>query len=258
MVSIDATPGLTARLVAPLVDEVWTTFPTATELFGRKAVQTGPPVRASLRAVKDAPSARERLGLDPDRTTILVMGGSLGARSINEAVAALVTRRTLQPDWQVLHVSGERDYAYMQAEERALAPGNQVVLVPYLADPADAYAAADVVVGRAGANTLAELAVTGTPAILVPYPHHKDQHQVRNAELFAAQGAAVVVPDAELDGDKLWWALRDVLETDRLRTMRSAARSLAPRDATAAMVARTARATPARVADADAANEAES
>ena len=258
MVSIDATPGLTARLVAPLVDEVWTTFPTATELFGRKAVQTGPPVRASLRAVKDAPSARERLGLDPDRTTILVMGGSLGARSINEAVAALVTRRTLQPDWQVLHVSGERDYAYMQAEERALAPGNQVVLVPYLPDPADAYAAADVVVGRAGANTLAELAVTATPAILVPYPHHKDQHQVRNAELFAAEGAAVVVSDAELDGDSLWWALRDVLETDRLRTMRSAARSLAPRDATAAIVARIAHALPARVDEADAANEAES
>jgi UDP-N-acetylglucosamine--N-acetylmuramyl-(pentapeptide) pyrophosphoryl-undecaprenol N-acetylglucosamine transferase len=185
------------------------------------------------------------------------MGGSLGARSINEAVAALVTRRTLGEDWQVLHVSGERDYAYMQAEEREPAPGNRVVLVPYLADPADAYAAADIAITRAGASTLAELAVTGTPAILVPYPHAADHHQSFNAALFADEGAAVVVNDAQLDGDRLWWTLREVLQPARHDAMRTAARSLAPRDAAMAIVGRIERALAPRVAHASPANGAE-
>ena len=238
LLEINVTPGLTNRLLTPLVDEVWTTYAASEKSFGRKAVLTGAPVRASFSIAKDGPSARERLALDPDRTTIVVIGGSQGARSINEAVAALVTRRTLGDTWQLLHVSGERDYQYMHAEERELAAGNRVQLVPYLDDPADAYAAADVLIARAGASTLAELALTGTPSILIPYPFAADQHQAHNAALFEAAGAAVVLKDAEVDGDRLWWTLRDVLETDRVTTMRQAARSLAPRNASAAIVAR--------------------
>ena len=250
LLEINVTPGLTNRLLTPLVDEVWTTYAASQRSFGRKAVQTGAPVRASLRIAKDAPSARDRLELDPERTTIVAMGGSQGARSVNEAVAALVTRRTLGDDKQLLHVSGERDYAYMQAEERELAPGNRVRLVPYLDDPADAYAAADVVIARAGASTLAELAVTGTPAILIPYPFAADQHQAHNAALFAEAGAAIVLRDAEVDGDRLWWTLREMLdEPDRYAAMRRAARSLAPRNAGAAIVARVEAGLSARVAD---------
>ncbi len=238
LLEINVTPGLTNRLLAPLVDEVWTTYAASERSFGSKTTVTGAPVRASLRLAKDAASARERLGLDPDRTTVVVMGGSQGARSINEAVAALVTRRTLGEDWQVLHVSGARDFAYMQAEERTLAAGNRLRLVPYLDDPADAYAAADVVIARSGASTLAELAVTGTPSILVPYPHAADSHQAHNAALFETAGAAVVLRDAEVDGDRLWWMLREVLEPDRNAALRKAARSLAPRNAAAAIASR--------------------
>jgi UDP-N-acetylglucosamine--N-acetylmuramyl-(pentapeptide) pyrophosphoryl-undecaprenol N-acetylglucosamine transferase len=247
LLEINVTPGLTNRILTPLVDEVWTTYAASEESFGRKTVVTGAPVRASFSIAKDGPSARERLGLDPDRTTIVVIGGSQGARSINEAVAALVTRRTLGETWQVLHVSGERDYAYMHAEERELAAGNRVRLVPYLDDPADAYAAADVVIARAGASTLAELALTGTPSILIPYPFAADQHQAHNAALFEAAGAAVVLKDAEVDGDRLWWTLREILETDRVTTMRQAARSLAPRNASAVILARIEAAVAARV-----------
>lgn len=238
LLEINVTPGLTNRLLGPLVDEVWITYPVSTSWFGPKAVVTGAPVRASLRLPKDAASARERLGLDPERTTVVAMGGSQGARSINEAVAALVTRRTLDDTWQVLHVSGERDFAYMQAEERELAPGNHVRLVPYLADPADAYAAADVAIARSGASTLAELATTGTPSILIPYPHAADGHQAHNAELFAQAGAATAIPDAEIDGDRLWWALREVLAPDRNAALRRAARALAPRNAAAVIADR--------------------
>jgi len=247
LLEINVTPGLTNRLVAPLVDEVWTTYAASEASFGRKAVLTGAPVRASLRIAKDAASARERLGLDAERTTIVVMGGSQGARSINEAVTALVTRRTLQPDWQVLHVSGRRDHAYMQAEQRDVAPGNRVALVAYLDDPSDAYAAADVVIARAGASTLAELATTGTPSILIPYPFAAERHQAHNAALFEAAGASVVLDDAALDGDRLWWTLCDVLAPDRNVAMRRAARSLAPRNAGATIVARIEAALRARV-----------
>jgi UDP-N-acetylglucosamine--N-acetylmuramyl-(pentapeptide) pyrophosphoryl-undecaprenol N-acetylglucosamine transferase len=255
LLEINVTPGLTNRLLTPLVDEVWTTYAASEASFGRKTVVTGAPVRASFSIAKDGPSARERLGLDPDRTTIVVIGGSQGARSINEAVAALVTRRTLGETWQVLHVSGERDYQYMRAEERELAAGNRVELVPYLDDPADAYAAADVVIARSGASTLAELALTGTPSILIPYPFASDQHQAHNAALFADAGAAIVLKDAEVDGDRLWWTLRDVLETDRVTTMRQAARSLAPRNASAAIVARIEAAVGARVSDSPGPND---
>ncbi len=238
LLEINVTPGLTNKILAPVVDEVWTSYAASERIFGKKAVLTGAPVRASLRALPDAVSARRRLGLDPLRMTIVAMGGSQGARSINEAVAALVTRRTLPESWQVLHVSGERDFAYMQGEERELAPGNKVELVPYLADPTDAYAAADIVIGRAGASTLAELAVTGTPAVLIPYPFAAENHQEHNARIVAESGSAVVLLDAELDHDRLWWLLKDALEPERLRAMRAAARSLAVGDAEAAIVER--------------------
>jgi UDP-N-acetylglucosamine--N-acetylmuramyl-(pentapeptide) pyrophosphoryl-undecaprenol N-acetylglucosamine transferase len=255
LLEINVTPGLTNRLLVPLVDEVWTTYAASAVAFGKKTVVTGTPLRTSFARLADPRTARMRLELDPDRRTIVVMGGSQGARSINEAVAALVTRRTLPDDWQVLHVSGERDYAYMQAEQRELAAGNHVRLVPYLTDPADAYAAADVIVARAGASTLAEIAQSATPAVLIPYPYAAEQHQAHNAALFAQQGAAVVLADKELDGDRLWWTLRDVLDPQRNAAMREAARSLTPPDAAAAIVARIERAIPARVVHDAAAND---
>lgn len=234
----NAQPGLTNRLLAPLVDEVWGAFATADRAFAGKYVHTGIPVRASLQRSVNRIDAARRLGVDPNRRTILVIGGSQGARSINEAVAALVTRRALPPAWQVLHVSGERDYEYMQAEEREPFGDNAVSLVPYLREMTDAYAVSDAVVARAGASTLGELAALGVPSVLVPYPHASEDHQTRNARAFEAAGAAVVVPDAEVGPDSLWWALRTVMEPQRLATMGAAARSLAGGDPVSAIVAR--------------------
>src|SRR6202022_2298321 len=117
----------------PLVDEVWTTYDDSAAFFRGKAHKTGTPVRASLAAPVPPHPARLALGLAPERTTIVAMGGSQGARSINEAVAALVTRRTLGDDRQVLHLSGERDHAYMVAEERNVGT-NHVRLLAYLDD----------------------------------------------------------------------------------------------------------------------------
>ena len=255
LLEINVQPGLTNRLLAPLVDEVWTSYDASAPFFRGKAYRTGTPVRASLTRKVHPSRARLELGLAPERTTIVAMGGSLGARSINEAVAALVTRRTLGDGRQVLHVSGERDHAYMEAEERDVGD-NHVKLVAYLPDPANAYAAADVAIARAGASTLAELAATGTPAILVPYPHHTDNHQVSNAEVFAQRGAAVVLADAELNGDRLWWTLDAMLQPARLAEMRAAAASLAATDVGRTIVSRIEFLMPARVAQPAEANDA--
>ena len=153
----------------------------------------------------------------------------------------------------MLHVSGERDHAYMEAEERDVG-ANHVKLVAYLSDPANAYAAADVAIARAGASTLAELAATGTPSILVPYPFASDDHQASNAAVFADCGAAVVLTDAELDGDRLWWALDAILQPARLAEMRAAAGSLAGRDVGRTIVSRIEFLMPARVVHSGGAN----
>lgn len=238
LVEPNAQPGLTNRLLAPFVDEVWGAFAQSDPRFGSKYVHTGVPVRGSLFHPHNRIEAARRLGLDPNRKTIVAIGGSQGARSINETVAALVTRRALPPEWQILHVSGERDYAYMQAEERAPFGDNRVVLVPYVRDMADAYALAELVIARAGASTLGELAALGLPSVLVPYPFAAEDHQTANAQAFESAGAAVLIADRDLDADRLWWSLREVMEPARLQRMREAARSLAVRDPVATILAR--------------------
>jgi UDP-N-acetylglucosamine--N-acetylmuramyl-(pentapeptide) pyrophosphoryl-undecaprenol N-acetylglucosamine transferase len=131
-----------------------------------------------------------------------------------------------------------------------------VLLVPYLPDPANAYAAADVVIARSGASTLAELAATGTPSILIPYPYAADDHQAHNAGVFADAGAAVVIADRELDGDRLWWALDAILQPERLAAMRRAAAGLTTPGAGANIVTRIESLIPARVVQNGTANEA--
>jgi UDP-N-acetylglucosamine--N-acetylmuramyl-(pentapeptide) pyrophosphoryl-undecaprenol N-acetylglucosamine transferase len=231
-------PGLTNRLLAPLVDEVWGAFAHPPRSFASKYLQTGIPVRASVVRGTDRLEAARRLNLDPSRRTILALGGSQGARSINEAVAALITRRSLPGQWQVLHVSGPRDYEYMQAEERAPFGDNHVVLVPYLTDMADAYTLADVVIARAGASTLGELSALGLPSILVPYPFAADDHQLRNAREFERAGASIVIEDRALSADALWWGLRSLMEAQRLSVAGKAARSLAAVDPVATILTR--------------------
>lgn len=238
LVEPNAQPGLTNRLLAPIVDEVWGAFGESDPRFAGKYVHTGIPVRNSLFHPNNRIEAARRLGLDPNRKTIVAIGGSQGARTINETIAALVTRRALPAEWQILHASGERDYEYMQAEERTPFAENRIVLVPYLRDMADAYELADLVIARSGASTLGELAALGLPSVLVPYPYASEDHQAANATAFEKAGAAVVIADRDLNPDALWWTLRDVMQPQRLELMRNAARSLAARDPVATILAR--------------------
>ena len=234
----NAQPGLTNRLLAPIVDEVWGAYAAAEPYFGKRFRLTGIPVRASLMRPRNRVEAARRLGLDASRQTITAIGGSQGARRINETIAALVTRRELPAQWQLLHICGTRDYEYMQAEEREPFGGNRVSLRPYVEEMADVYELTDLAIARSGASTLGEFAALGIASVLVPYPHAADNHQLRNAQVFEQAGAAAILDDRSLDEDTLWWTLRDVMQPEKLGAMRAAARSLANIDALPTILAR--------------------
>jgi UDP-N-acetylglucosamine--N-acetylmuramyl-(pentapeptide) pyrophosphoryl-undecaprenol N-acetylglucosamine transferase len=236
LLELNAHPGLANRMVEQLVDEVWGAFAGADAHFKNKYVHTGIPVRASLRALPAKSDAVASLGLSTKRKTILAMGGSQGARSINDALMSLVKTGGLPEGWQLIHVTGEKEYDRVRAslDGTSAAPAVR----PYLHDLTDAYAAADLVLARSGASTLGELAATGKPAILVPYPHAADNHQWSNAEMASRSGAAVVVDDRELAAGKLRTILADVTKPSRLTAMTAAAEQLSASDPIATILAR--------------------
>ena len=210
----NAAPGLTNRLLAPIVDEIWGAS-DAPQSTGAKYRRTGIPIRPSLRRLPDRAAAATRLGLDPSLRTLVVMGGSQGARSINDAVADAIESGALPAGWQALVLTGAAEYDRV----RARLPN----ALPYLDDMADAYAAADLLLTRAGASTLGELAALGKPAILVPYPYATEAHQAENAARFAAAGAAVVLTDDELRAGRLPALLAATAEPARLAALSAGA-----------------------------------
>jgi UDP-N-acetylglucosamine--N-acetylmuramyl-(pentapeptide) pyrophosphoryl-undecaprenol N-acetylglucosamine transferase len=222
----DSHLGITNRVLARGARRVCLAFPLA----GRDGVRyrvTGRPVPP---AQKDRAGARERLGLAAGRICVLVFGGSLGARSINmAAVEALAQAGPTAPAFDVLHVAGRRDYPELSA--RDLPEGYDLREYLDLESFGDALAAVDLVVARAGGSVF-EIAASGTPAILVPYPYASADHQTENARWMERAEAAVVIPDGELDAARLARAVAELLgDGERLAAMASASRRLARPDA---------------------------
>jgi UDP-N-acetylglucosamine--N-acetylmuramyl-(pentapeptide) pyrophosphoryl-undecaprenol N-acetylglucosamine transferase len=225
----NAAPGLTNRLLTPMVDEIWGAA-EPTNGVRRKYRTTGVPIRSSLRNLPRRDEAIARLGLDPSRRTLVAMGGSQGARSINDAAAQLAERGGLPTGWQLFALTGQSDYERL----RARLPNAR----PYLDDMADAYAVADLVLARAGASTLGELAALGKPSILIPYPFAAEAHQTANAARFEAAGAAVVLSDDELRAGRLPALLAQTLDDRRLHALAAGAASLRGSDPLLAILAR--------------------
>ncbi len=219
-------PGHTSRIVARLVDLVGVAHRELAEYFsprvrrGARVEVTGLPVRPEITAASRE-SGAAALGLDPSRPTVLALGGSLGSERINRAVTGaleLLAATDALRELQLLHVTGER-FA-VPASEGEL-PGGRYRAVPYLgADYAQALAAADLVVSRAGAGTLAEIAARGLPAILIPWAKAATGEQVQNAQALARAGAAIVILDRDLTPERLAAALSSSLgrraELDRM------------------------------------------
>lgn len=210
-------PGLTNRVASRWADRTAVTFPGSATRFARpeRCVVTGNPVRTELIGIDLASTrrdARRRLGLDPDTLTVLAFGGSQGAESLNLAITAAYPRLDGTPV-QILHAAGSRgfDAARERWEQLDVEDGAKVRTVEFIDDMASAYAAADVVVCRAGATSIAELTVLGIPAVLVPYPHATADHQTENARALERAGGAVTIDDDELDGKRLAEVLTPLL-----------------------------------------------
>jgi undecaprenyldiphospho-muramoylpentapeptide beta-N-acetylglucosaminyltransferase len=230
----NATPGAANRLAARVARAAAVAFPQ-TPL--PRAVVTGNPVRPGILAVdrSDAgrAAARAALGLPEGRRVLLVFGGSLGARRLNDAVLGAVAGWAGRGDLAVHHVTGPRDHDRVVAAAPTLPPGGLVWRpVPFEARMDLAYAAADLAVCRAGASTVAELTVVGLPAVLVPYPAATGDHQTHNARAVAAAGGAIVLADAECTGSRLAAEVEALLaDPGRLAAMEAAMRRLARPDA---------------------------
>lgn len=202
-----------------------------------RATVTGNPVRPEVIAAAsaDRDAARRALGVPPGRMLVAVMSGSLGARRVNAAVIDAVARLADRGDLWVHHVVGRRDWGTEHAPPPRLPEGAAVGYraVEYEADSGRLLAAADVLVGRAG-GSVAELAVVGVPAILVPLPGAPADHQTANARALVDAGAAVLVPDGECDGARIAAELTALLDAPARRSaMADAARRLGRPDAAA-------------------------
>ncbi len=193
----DAVPGRANHYLGRRVDAVFAQWQGTVAHFNGHArvCVTGCPVRPEFKTA-DRTQGIRHFGLDPDRKLLLVTGASQGARSVNLAMLAAMpelARWGVWERWQLLHLTGTNDEAAMTAEYRRW--NLPVRVVGFTKHMAIALAAADLVLSRAGASTLAEITALARPSVLMPYPHHRDQHQAANARELAKLGAARIVPD---------------------------------------------------------------
>lgn len=230
----NAYPGMANRVLGPLAQRIFLAFEAAASGFGRKNVRiVGTPVR---HAFLERIAERTDPIVPKSRTVLLIFGGSQGARAINQAmVEALATLRALGETVTIIHQTGEADYPRVTAAYQSAGVAAQIE--PFLYDMPTVLRSADLVVSRSGAMTVAELAVCGTPAILVPLPTAIYHHQDKNARAMEQAGAAVVLPQSDLNGTSLANTITRLLR-DRalLADMSRCSRSLGRTDSAAVIV----------------------
>ena len=232
----NAVPGKANRLSARMVRAVLLGFKECAPFFPKARTEvTGTPIRTELKRL-DRHIARQRLGLREDLTTLLVMGGSQGASGINQAIIKSLPSLKDVP-LQVVHLSGGRD-------ERLVADNYRRENIPAFVAAfhhrmEEVYSAADLIVARAGAASLAEFAAFSLPGILIPFPYAADDHQSRNAEIFARAEAAILLKESELSGELLAGKIKELIgDVQKLRRMSENCSRLAP-DNAAGLVATT-------------------
>jgi UDP-N-acetylglucosamine--N-acetylmuramyl-(pentapeptide) pyrophosphoryl-undecaprenol N-acetylglucosamine transferase len=227
--------GLANRVCKPVAARVAVSWSETLAAAGSHGVFTGNPVLPQVAHLDRAGRRDQALsgfGLQPSRKTLLVFGGSQGARRINQAAIGLADRWEHRDDRQVLHIAGASDFASTRAAvaDREL----PYKVVEFLDDMTDAYSAADLVMSRGGATTVAELTAVGLPAIVVPYPYHRDRQQERHAEILQAAGAALAIADSDTTTATVGDAADSLLgNEDSLRKMAVASLTLGRPDAAA-------------------------
>jgi len=221
-------PGITNKFLSRITRATFLSFNQSKEYFGSKAklIFTGNPLR--FKNIKQSTDREyKKFNLNSSKKTILVLGGSKGAASINRAVLGGIDliKEVIKNDWQVLLISGQDDYNNVL---KIVGEDHKIFSVePYLHDIEKAYSLADLVICRAGATTLAEIGAYGLPVILIPYPHATHDHQEINAKIFKREGAAILILEKDLSDKKLAWVLLDILkDKNRLEMMAKKSREL--------------------------------
>jgi UDP-N-acetylglucosamine--N-acetylmuramyl-(pentapeptide) pyrophosphoryl-undecaprenol N-acetylglucosamine transferase len=227
----NALPGWTNRVLARFIDKAAVSFEAALPHFRGKGVVTGNPVRREFFDIPPKPR-------DAARFSVLVFGGSQGAHAINEAmVAALPHLEAYMNQIHITHQTGETDYKKVRQEYLDQGWGEKVEVRKYIDDMVQEFAKADLIICRAGATTSAELVAAGKAALMIPFPQAADDHQRKNAEALQAAGAARMVLQQDLTGERLAGELASlVAEPDEITRMEEASRTLARGDAAAATV----------------------
>lgn len=227
----NALPGWTNRVLARFVDKAAVSFAAALPFFRGKGIVTGNPVRREFFEIP----VRQR---SSSGFAVLVFGGSQGAHAINSAmVAALSSLEEYRGVLQITHQTGEKDFELVRDAYLHAGWSERVEVRPYLDDMVACFAKTDIVICRAGATTTAELIAAGKAAIMIPFPLAADDHQRKNAEALAAEGAAKIILQQDLSGARLAREIAELVSTpDDIKKMEEAARKLARGNAAAATV----------------------
>ncbi len=231
----NSVPGMANKKLAKLVDKICVSLPGSETLFPpQKTVLTGNPVRQDLLAL-----AAEEKDVDPEKVTLLVLGGSLGARAVNELIveAFCGANREALAGLKLIHQTGQADFASVKSRYEE-AGRQDVVVAPFFDDMAAVYKEADFLVSRAGATTLTEVAALGKPVILIPYPYAADNHQMKNGIYYVQGGGAVLYEEKDLDASLLAETIAALATSgEKRQAMAARIRSLAMPDAAKRIVA---------------------
>jgi len=226
----NAIPGITNRILGNFADKIFVTYAQTRTCFPRtKVILTGNPVRAAFVAERSKEKEKK------DYKQLLVFGGSQGAEAINKSIIDILPQlQSMKNKVRVLHQTGSRQLEVIKKAYEQF--GIQAKVMPFIVDMAGAYADADLIICRAGATSLAEITAAGKAAILIPYPWAANDHQLKNAQALASEGAAVVIPEKELSG-KLFITIDNLLRDEqKLRQLEENSLRLSKIDAAAAIV----------------------
>ncbi|OQA03600.1 MAG: UDP-N-acetylglucosamine--N-acetylmuramyl-(pentapeptide) pyrophosphoryl-undecaprenol N-acetylglucosamine transferase [Planctomycetes bacterium ADurb.Bin401] len=241
MLNIDSIPGKANSFLARYARDIFVQFPKTKNYFGlnnKRVIVTGCPLRKEF-FKPDVSGTVESLGLSPKKKILLVTGASGGALNINNVIGYLLDRFDIfEASWQIVHLAGIAHYDAVRALYRQCELTHKIL--DYCDDMPGLLSAADLVIGRAGAMSIAEFAASCTPAICLPYPYHKDMHQRVNAKFLVDAGCAAIVDDlcdTEKTAAKLWPVLCDIMSNDEKReTMRLKCAAIANPEAASAIV----------------------
>ncbi len=209
-------PGLANKILSKFADAIAITYPETIDYFPKEKVYlTGTPIRSEILS-GDRQKALEIFGLEEGRLTLLIFGGSLGARKINKAITeGLPYLIPLKDKIQIIHQTGEADYSWVSREYKNLS--FKATILPFIYDMAEAYVLADLIVCRAGASTVAEVTALGKASILVPYPYAAYNHQEINARRLLSRGACEMILDRDLNGEIISKKINKILTDAQIK-----------------------------------------